>query len=274
MRQVFLCLALILASVVAAKGPAHAASDPMAFDPDAAIRFSQAAIGRDVGNPTFLDRRGRPVRLADFRGKPMVVNLVYTACSQSCPVIVQTLYRAVEVAQDALGAERFAVLTIGFETDSDTPARMQAFAASQGVNLPNWYFLSTDETTIKQLSDRLGFIYFPSPKGFDHLAQTSVLDRDGRVYRQVYGADFEPPAVVEPLKDLVFGRQVPITSLAGLVDRVRLFCTLYDPASERYRFDYSIFIALAIGGLSLLGIAAFLLRSWFAAPGGPGPTAA
>ena len=106
----------------------------------------------------------------------------------------------------------------------------------------------------------MGFIYFASPKGFDHLAQTTVIDAEGRVYRQVYGSDFDPPALVEPLKDLVFERRGNLNSLSGLINRVRLFCTLYDPASQRYRFDYSLFIALTVGFLSLCVIGTILVR--------------
>jgi protein SCO1/2 len=234
---------------------------PSAFDAEAAIEYSQAAIGRQVGDYSFLDSDRTEVRLAELQGKPIVVNLVYTACSYSCPLIVQTLYSAVEVAQDALGEDSFAVLTIGFDTQEDTPARMRAYARGQGVDLPNWRFLSGDEATVSSLSKDLGFIYYPSPRGFDHLAQTSVIDAEGLVYRQVYGSDFSAPAVVEPLKDLVFGRQGDLTSVAGLINRVRLFCTLYDPSSERYRFDYSIFIALAVGSVALGAIGLILLRA-------------
>ncbi len=234
---------------------------PSAFDPEAAISYSQSAIGREIGDYSFLDRDRKSVRLASLRGKPLVVNLVYTSCSHTCPIIVQTLHSAVAVAQDALGADSFSVVTIGFDTADDTPTRMRAYARDQGVDLPNWRFLSGDKTTIASLSEDLGFIYFPSPRGFDHLAQTTVIDAEGLVYRQVYGSDFAAPAVVEPLKDLVFGRQGNLTSLDGLINRIKLFCTLYDPSSERYRFDYSIFIALAIGSVALGAIGIILLRA-------------
>ena len=59
------------------------------------------------------------------------------------------------------------------------------------------------------------------------------------MYRQIYGGVFEAPALVEPLKDLVYGRRSDWASLEGLINRVRLFCTLYDPRTGGYRFDYS-----------------------------------
>jgi len=41
---------------------------------------------------------------------------------------------------------------------------------------------------------------------------------------------------------------------------VRLFCTTYDPASGAYRFDYSLFIGLAVSGLLALSTLLFLAR--------------
>jgi protein SCO1/2 len=255
-------LILLLAGpAMPAAGAAHANTDA-AFDAKAAIARSQAAIGRPLGDYTFLDTTRRPVRLADFRGKPLVVNLVFTACNDSCPLVVQALSRAVEVAQDAVGEGAFSIVTIGFDARDDTPERMRAFARSQGIDLPNWTFLSGDAETVDRLVENLGFIYFPSPRGFDHLAQTSVIDRDGRVYRQVYGAQFDPPALVEPLVELAFGQQAEAGLLTNVVNGVRLFCTYYDPTSQRYRFDYSIFIGFAVGAGSLIGVGTILVRAW------------
>lgn len=262
MRAARTVLAGCLLGLLCLPPAVHGDQPPSAFDAEAAIRYSQSAIGRQLGDYAFLDRRGKPAGLAEHRGKPLVVNLVYTACTHTCPLIVQTLYHAVEVAQDALGPDSFSVLTIGFDSDQDTPARMRAYALSQGVDLPNWRFLSAERATVEKLSADLGFIYFPSPRGFDHLAQTTVIDPQGRVYRHVYGSDFEAPALVEPLKELVFGGRADFVSLEGLINRVKLFCTLYDPASERYKFDYSIFISMAVGLLSMIGIAVILVVAW------------
>lgn len=253
----------LVAVIVATAAPARGhEADPATFEPAAAIRYSQSAIGREVGTYTFRDTENRRVALADFRGKPLVVNLVYTSCADTCPMIVQTLARAVEVAQGALGADSFNVVTIGFDSEADDPARMRAFARRQGVDLPNWRFLSTDADTVERLTADLGFIYAPSPRGFDHLAQTSVLDAQGRVFRQIYGADFASPALVEPLKAMALGTAGQNASVGGLIERIRLFCTFYDPTQGRYRLDYSIIIGIVIGGLSLASIGFVLLRAW------------
>ncbi len=259
---------------VALPSPAPAQTAPNPFDEQAALAYSQAAIGRSVSPHAFLDDAGKGVNLGDFRGRPLVLNLVFTACSTTCPVIVQSLHRSVQIANGALGPDAFSVVTIGFDTDRDTPEQMRAFRADQGVRLANWSFLSADAATIEALSAEVGFIYFPSPRGFDHLTTTTILDADGKVFRQVYGDAFEPPAVVEPLKDLVWGRFSPVTGLEGAWNRIRLLCTLYDPKNDRYRFDYGIFIGLIAGLVCLGGIAVVLARAWLATRRRPDPAPA
>ena len=105
-------------------------------------------------------------------------------------------------------------------------------------------------------------MFYPSAKGFDHLAQATVVDADGKIYRQVYGVDVETTAIVEPLKELVFNTPRSAGFVEHWVSTFNLFCTVYDPNSDRYRFDYSIFTAIFVGLLSLGLIAAFIIREW------------
>jgi len=265
MRQGLARLATLVISVLCTAALADSSSQGagvMAFDGKEALRVSQAAIGRSLSDHTFIDRSHREVRISDYAGKPLLVSLIYTSCYHSCSVFTRYLGEIVDVAREALGDDAFSVVTIGFDAANDSPARMALYASSQGIDAPNWFFLSGDVNTLKSLTDELGFTYAASPKGFDHMAQVSVIDADGSVYRQVYGDRFEPPALVEPLKELVFGLEPGSSALDRWVDNVRLFCTIYDPSIGRYRFDYSIFVAMIIGVLCLASIAVFIVRAW------------
>ena len=88
----------------------------------------------------------------------------------------------------------------------------------------------------------------------------TIVDRHGVIYEQVYGGAFELPWLVEPLKDLVLNRpQSEHSFFSSMADKVMLFCTVYDPNTGRYRFDYSMFIQIAIGALAILAVIAYLL---------------
>jgi len=225
------------------------------LDDREALRVSQAAIGRTLGGYEFTASTGDPLALEQLRGRPVVLSLVYTSCYHVCSGLTLRLRETIKVAHDALGEGSFAVVTVGFDTPNDTPDRMRQYARERGANLADWHFASTDAATIERLARDVGFTYFASTKGFDHITQTTILDRTGRVVLQVYGEDFAPPLVVEPLKKLVWGRNLDRGTLEGLVNTVRLFCTIYDPSSGRYRFDYSLIVNILAGGLAL-GIAA------------------
>jgi len=249
-----------LLPLLAAIGAVQAAAP--AYDEKAALAKSQAAIGRTLDDHRFVDSDGTTVMLSQFRGKPLVLSLVYTSCYHTCPIITQHIGRTTGIARQALGTDSFRVATLGFDSANDTPARMKSFARERGIDTERWRVLSADAATMKQFADELGFIYFPSPRGFDHLAQTTIIDADGKVYWQVYGDNFPPPALVEPLKDLVLGRRSNLTSISGVIAGVKLFCTVFDPKSGRYRFDYSIFVAFIIGVVSLGAVAVFIVRAW------------
>jgi protein SCO1 len=236
-------------------GPALALPDGNAgpgLDPKAALSASQAAIGRPVADYRLTDREGRQVRLSDYRGKPLLVSFVYTGCFQVCPTTTKFLGKAVRVAQDALGPDAFRVVTIGFNLPFDNPQSMRVFARRHGIDLPNWEFLSPEPATLGELTRDFGFTYAPTPKGFDHITQVTIVDADGRVYRQIYGDAFEFPMLVGPLKDLIAGRPTPAQDLGGLLEKVRLLCTVYDPTSGKYRINYALFIEIFVG-LTILG---------------------
>jgi protein SCO1/2 len=233
------------------------------YDADRALEISQAAIGTTIGDHVFIDHLNREVSLHDFAGKPLVISMIFTSCHHVCPTMTKHIDGAVDAAREVLGDDSFEVVTIGFDAARDTPDAMRAFAREQGVAGRRWHFLSGSSETIAALSKELGFQFFASPRGFDHINQTTVIDRDGVVYSQVYGVRFELPWLVEPLKQLVFNRPESAGHLvASLVDRVRLFCTVYNPASGRYEIDNSLFIQIAIGFMVVVSVALYLWRGF------------
>jgi protein SCO1/2 len=249
-----------VSSLGAATPPVETIRDAPAITQDEALRLSQSAIGRQVGNYTLTNADGQPVRLSSLRGKPVLVSFIYTGCFQVCPTTTRNLKQAVESAQRSMGLDSFHVISVGFNLPADTPQAMASFARQQGVFLPNWKFLSPDADTLAALAEDLGFTYSGVAGGFDHITQVSVLDQEGRVYRQVYGDSFPLPQLVQPLKELLTGVARPQEGLAGFIERVRILCTVYDPASGTYRYNTSILFEIAGGLVGISAMLIFLVR--------------
>jgi protein SCO1/2 len=254
-------LAILLAALTVAPAGAHDAG-PARLDADAALVRSAAAVGSEVGNHVLIDSRGKPLSLATLRGRPLVISLIYTSCSTVCPATTQNLLDKVREARRALGDEAFAVLSVGFDARNDTPARLRAFAATQGVNAGSWQLATADAETLHLLLDDLGFSYQAAAGGFLHVTQTTILDAEGRVYRQVYGDNFPLQVFLEPLKELVFGTKAQFGSVKDVVDRIRFLCTVYNPSTGAYEFEYAYFVGMAVGGLSLVVMGVIVFRFW------------
>jgi protein SCO1/2 len=253
--------------------PANAESGPVndnqPLDPVKEFRYkevlqqSQDAIGNVLGNHPLTDHNSHALSIDDLRGKPLVLSLIYTSCYQICPMTTRHLAKVVDKARAALGEDSFNVAVLGFDAYNDSPQAMIHFARKQGIDNRGWRLLSASPDTITALSEELGFEFYSSPNGFDHITQATVIDAEGRIYRQVYGEVFDTPLLVEPLKELVLGQPKPNqTLLSELINKVRFFCTTYDPARDAYHFDYSLFIGMAIGASIILTGLFLLVREF------------
>lgn len=231
-----------------------------ADEPDT-LGISQAAIGGFITDLELESvRRGR-FRLSELNDRPLGISLIYTACAHSCSITTRHIDKVVKKARRVLGEDSFMLLSIGFDLPQDTAELMAEYATRHGVTDPNWEFaVPTHPEDLERLMEELGFIYRPGPHGYDHTVQVSLINRDGSVYRQVYGEVFDSPLLIEPLKELVLRRPAPDDSLMSYVNkRIRMWCTIYDARGDRYYFNYGIFIGLIMGGALLLGVITLVL---------------
>ena len=264
LRQAAACsgLGCALALSGAAWGQQEPATD-LGLDREQALRTSQAAIGRQIGDHILLNREGRPVALSSFRGKPLLVSFIYTGCFQVCPTTTKSLQETVEGLQKSLGPNQFNVVSIGFNQPADSPQALKAFATQYGIKQPNWDFLSPPAAIVPALAQDFGFVYTATPAGFDHVLQVSIVDAEGRIVRQVYGESVVPAELGEPIKLLLAGAPVQSNELLDdLMDRVRILCTVYDPKTGAYRVDYTLPIQIAGGVTFFVLMLMFFFNEW------------
>ena len=263
-----LALRLTLALAAFSIAPALAAASPPAptpvtLDQAAALRASQAVVGKTIGDFTLLNRDGKPVRLSSYRGKPLLVSFIYTGCFQVCPLTTRSLQSAVEGGRGIFGTSQFNVVSIGFNQPADSPQSLKAFARQHRIDVPNWDFLSPHASIVEALAREFGFDYLATPAGFDHVVQVTLLDAQGRVYRQIYGEQLHAASIGEPLAQLLRNAPVPQQfRLEDLIDRVRILCTDFDPATGKYRFKYGLLLEVAGGLTFALAMGWFFFAEW------------
>ena len=255
------CLGVAQAQPAAAEGAALATPG---LDQRRAVELSQAVLGKVVSDFTLQDREGRSVSLSSFRGKPLLVSFIYTGCFQACPTTTRSLQEAVESLQATFGTQQFNVVSIGFNQPADSPQSLKAFARQHRIEASYWEFLSPAAATVPALAGEFGFSYVATPAGFDHTLQVSLLDAQGRIYRQIYGERLSPDQVGEPLKQLL--RNAPVQQqlrLDDLFERVRILCTVYDPKTGKYEVKYGLLIEIAGGVTFAVAMLWFFIAEWW-----------
>ena len=250
-----LLLAVLLAPALA--------EAPAALDERSALLAGDAAIGRLVPDHVLLDRQGKPVRLSSYRGKPLLVSFIYTGCFQICPASTRALHEAVKGLDKLLAPNQFNVISIGFNQPFDSPAAMRAFAAQHGIDYANWEFLSPPQAGVQALTRDFGFSYVATPAGFDHVLGVTLVDAQGRIHAQVYGERMNAQRIGEPLRQLLTGAPpAQGLQLADVVERVRILCTVYDPETGQYRYDYALIFEIVGGLLFFLSVAVYFGLEW------------
>jgi protein SCO1 len=235
-----------------------------ALDEREALRAGEAAIGRSVPDDiTLRDREGRAVRLADYRGKPLLVSFIYTGCFQVCPTQTRALHEAVQGLDTLLGADRFNVVSIGFNQPFDSPDAMRSFSRQQRIDQTNWEFLSPPRERVQALTAAFGFSFVATPAGFDHVLGVTVVAPDGRIHAQVYGDRLRADQLGVPLRQLILNAPpAQASTLAALVERVRILCTVYDPDTGQYRYDVKLILELIGGAIFFCSVLVYGLLEW------------
>ncbi len=242
---------------------ASKAEPAIGLDQTSTLQISQSVVGKTTDDFTLLDREGRPVRLSQYRGKPLLVSFIYTGCFQVCPLTTRSLQSAIEAGKGVYGTNQFNVISIGFNQPSDSPQALKSFARQYRIDNPNWDFLSPHEKIVAPLTRQFGFSYVATPAGFDHILQATLLDADGRIYRQIYGTDLTAESIGEPIRELM--NNAPVAQklqLSELIDRVRILCTVYDPKTGKYEVKYGLFIEIAGGITFFVAVLWFFMAEW------------
>lgn len=260
-------LAMVFVGCACATTGSESLSDPMpsALDQSTALRVSQSVVGTKPSDFTLLDREGQPVRLSQYRGKPLLVSFIYTGCFQVCPLTTRSLQNAIEAGRSVFGINQFNVVSIGFNQPADSPQSLKSFARQYRIDVENWNFLSPAAPIVDRLTREFGFSYVATPAGFDHILQVTLLDAEGRIYRQIYGDELTADSIGEPIKQLMSNTPVPEQlRIADLMDRVRILCTVYDPKTGKYEVKYGLLIEIAGGVTFALTMVWFFLSEWIA----------
>lgn len=152
----------------------------------------------------LVDQDGQPVRLADLRGRVVVVTAVYATCGYTCPMILGQARAALEALAPA---ERDEVTVVGVTLDPerDDPAAMRRMAEGQEVAAPAFRLLTGPPARVNDALDGIGVARRRDPATgvIDHSNVFLLLDRRGRVAYRFGLGELQERWLIEGLRTLV-----------------------------------------------------------------------
>ena len=169
-------------------------------------RAHEAHPGDLVPEVALVDQDGRPIHLADYRGKALALTFVFTRCPlpDYCPLMMKNFAaaHAALVAEAGL-AGRTHLLTVSFDTKHDTPEVLRAFGLPFQKTKPpftHWTLATGTDEAIRTLGGGLELDYVEESRSFTHNLRTAVLGPDGRLRRLFRGNEWAPAELVAELK--------------------------------------------------------------------------
>jgi protein SCO1/2 len=176
-------------------------------DPNATpLARHEAHQGDAPPDVSLVDQDGRPLRLADYRGKAVALTFVFTRCPMPdfCPLMMTRFAAAhAALAKDEGLAATTRLLTVSFDTTHDTPDVLRAYGAPFQRTKPpftHWALATGKDDAVRRLGEALELDYLEENRSFTHNLRTAVLDREGRLRRLFRGNDWTTEELVAELK--------------------------------------------------------------------------
>ena len=207
----------------------------------------------------FRDESGKVVRLRDyFRGKPVLLNFMYYRCPMLCSMVMEGISSSLTELKFNVG-EEFDVITVSIDPRDqprEAAAKKDKYIKRYGrLGAANgWHFLTGHETSIRTLTNAVGFHYAYDPEHdqFAHGTVLIVATPQGRISRYLYGFEYKPRDVRIALVE------ASANKIGTASDQLLLLCYHYDAATGKYSRSAMNFVR-AGGIATVVSLASFII---------------
>ncbi|MCC5835592.1 MAG: SCO family protein [Opitutales bacterium] len=146
--------------------------------------FPGERIRTQIKPPHFelTDHMGNPARLADLRGRVVLITGVYAHCTASCPMILLETRDLVDsLPQSAL--DHLIILAISLDPKGDSAEIMGQVANAYNFTYPEFRYLNGDADTMRSLLRSFNFspTFNERTQQIDHANLFILVDIDGHI---------------------------------------------------------------------------------------------
>lgn len=215
----------------------HAAgAQALQLPPQPDARFAPALGTRLPPELVLRDEAGAPIRLGSlFGAAPLVLVPGYYTCPNLCGTLFQGVLQA--LALSGLPAASYRLVGFSIDPRDDAAAaagKRAAYAALLPGGTADLRMLTGAAPALARLEGALGYRAVPDAVTGElaHAAGFVVADAQGRIAAFFPGVRFDPADVRDAVRAAHAGKVAP--TQPGLVERIALLCTHYDPSAGRH----------------------------------------
>jgi protein SCO1/2 len=148
------------------------AHDKTAAKPSAPMQFKAPDF-------VLVDQDNQRFDSTMLRGKIVVLNFIYTTCTDVCPIFTANMAQLQRALNPRYGGEIFFV-SITTDPEIDSPKVLKAYAQRYGVDFKNWAFLTGSQAQVEPVWKGFGIRVIKKARGLvQHGSLTTVIDRQG-----------------------------------------------------------------------------------------------
>lgn len=157
-------------------------------------------VDRPAPDFDLLDSGGRTVRLADFRGKVVVLNFIYAGCPDICPLHSERIAQIQKMVDATPMRDIVEFITVTTDPERDTPDVMKAYGTAHGLDPANWLFLTSGAdrpTATREIAHAYGLEFTAIEGGMQmHGVVTHLIDKSGHLRARYHGLKFNSTNLV------------------------------------------------------------------------------
>jgi protein SCO1/2 len=164
-----------------------------------------STVGGAVGlscltDTRLVDQNGNQISLTSLKGKPLVVDFIYTSCAGECRMETAKFANIAQRLGPDLGS-KVTLVSITVDPEHDGPKQLLDYARKQGADEKGWYFLTGGPRDIDKALAGFKLTREVMPDGsVGHLVDMMLLGPDGRLVREYNGDIVKAQDIVDDVR--------------------------------------------------------------------------